>query len=349
MFLGEGNVFLIGAVIRRRGRLVHGLHREGVVAMVLTVAAEAEEPEIRQPTLPGGSGFVAEGRAVALQDIFGDLFQAHATQAARRPVEVMLDDLAVDTDRLEDLGAAVRGQRRDPHLGHDLEQPRLDGRAEVVDRLLRIERLHAALAGETTHRLECQVRVDGARAVTDQAGEMVDVPGIARFNNNVGSHAQARADQMLVDSARRQQHRNRRVPRVDTPIREYEQRFPVQDCVRSVSPKSIKRGFQAIRTGGRVEKAFQNPCLQSRLLEPLQSIELALHQDRAGELDQQRVLLGLFQHAAPGTGVRVQAHDELFAEGIDRRIRDLGEPLFEEGIERPRVSREHGERGVIAH
>src|SRR6266516_6304171 len=117
VFLGKGNVFLIGAVVRRRGRLVHGLHREGVVAMVLTAAAETDNPEIRQPTLPGGSGFLAEGRAVALQDIFGDLFQAHATQAARRPVEVMLDDLAVNADGLEDLSASVCGQRRYPHLG----------------------------------------------------------------------------------------------------------------------------------------------------------------------------------------------------------------------------------------
>ena len=38
------------------------------------------------------------------------------------PAKQALDDLVADPDRLEDLGAGVRGDRGDAHLGHDLQQ-----------------------------------------------------------------------------------------------------------------------------------------------------------------------------------------------------------------------------------
>jgi hypothetical protein len=44
-----------------------------------------------------------------------------------------------------------------------------------------------------------------------------------------------------------------------------------------------------------------------------------------------------------------EAHHELFADRIDRRVRDLGEVLLEIGVEQLRLVGERGNRRVVAH
>jgi hypothetical protein len=60
-----------------------------------------------------------------------DLVEAEAADARGRAGEAADDDLGVEAERLEDLGAAVARDRRDAHLRHDLEQPLLGGVLEV--------------------------------------------------------------------------------------------------------------------------------------------------------------------------------------------------------------------------
>jgi hypothetical protein len=76
------------------------------------------------------------GVVVAHLRLARDHVEADALDARRRPGEVALDDVVRDADRLEDLRAAVALQRRDPHLGHDLEDALVDGLAVVLERLV---------------------------------------------------------------------------------------------------------------------------------------------------------------------------------------------------------------------
>ena len=57
----------------------------------------------------------------------------------------------------------------------------------------------------------------------------------------------------------------------------------------------------------------------------------------------------LFEDVAAIADVRHERHDELFADRVDRRVRDLREELVEEVEERPARVRAAGERGVVAH
>ena len=68
-------------------------------------------------------GVGREGALVAHQGLARDHVFADAGYARLRTREVARDELAIEPDRLEDLGAAVAAQRRDAHLGEDLEQP----------------------------------------------------------------------------------------------------------------------------------------------------------------------------------------------------------------------------------
>ena len=56
------------------------------------------------------------------QDVLGDFLEADAADGRRGPREAGGDDFITQTECLEDLGPAVGGEGRDPHLRQDLEQ-----------------------------------------------------------------------------------------------------------------------------------------------------------------------------------------------------------------------------------
>ncbi len=66
------------------------------------------------------------GARVALERLAGELGQPDAADRRRGAAEVAVDQIAVEPDRLEHLGAAVGGDRRDPHLRHHLQQALAD-------------------------------------------------------------------------------------------------------------------------------------------------------------------------------------------------------------------------------
>ena len=73
-------------------------------------------------------------------------------------------------------------------------------------------------------RLQRQPRMDRRRAVADQAGEVVDVPGVAALDDQVDPHAGAGRDQVVVDRPDRHQRRDRRAVRADRPVRDDQDR-----------------------------------------------------------------------------------------------------------------------------
>ena len=83
------------------------------------------------------SGRSGKARCVPGLDLGGDHVQADAADARRRPGEILVDDVLVQADGLEDLGAAVALDRRDAHLGHHLDHALVDRLDVVLDRLAR--------------------------------------------------------------------------------------------------------------------------------------------------------------------------------------------------------------------
>jgi hypothetical protein len=59
---------------------------------------------------------------VAVERLAREDVEADAADPRRRAGEVPVDEVALEADGLEDLGAAVGLGRRDPHLGDRLEQ-----------------------------------------------------------------------------------------------------------------------------------------------------------------------------------------------------------------------------------
>ena len=105
---------------------------------------------------------------VAGGDLLGDDVEADAADLGGGAVEVLLDEGLVETDGLEDLGATVGGDRRDAHLGHDLQDALAEGVDQVADGLLGLDvREEGARADQVLDGLHRQVRVHGRGAEAD--------------------------------------------------------------------------------------------------------------------------------------------------------------------------------------
>ena len=100
------------------------------------------------------------------------------------PAEAALDDASVEAEALEDLAAAIAGDGRDAHLGHDLEQALVGGLEIVVlggvgVGIVLVRRAEGARAAQR------QPRADRAGAVADQRGQVVHVPRVAGLDDQV--------------------------------------------------------------------------------------------------------------------------------------------------------------------
>ena len=73
---------------------------------------------------------------MALLDLRGELVDADAADARGRAREVLVDEVAREADGLEYLRAVVALDRRDAHLGHDLDHALGDGLLVGLHRLL---------------------------------------------------------------------------------------------------------------------------------------------------------------------------------------------------------------------
>ena len=58
---------------------------------------------------------------MAAHGFCGDFVESDSLDNRWRSREVGIDEVAVEPDGIEDLGAAIRLERRDAHLGHDFQ------------------------------------------------------------------------------------------------------------------------------------------------------------------------------------------------------------------------------------
>ena len=182
--------------------------------MDLAILAVVDETEIGEAT----DGRCPEAFFVAIGDIGGNLGEADAPDTGRGPGEAPIDKCLCDAHCLEDLRATVAGDRGDAHLGHDPEQALVCGLPVVSLKFGSREFLVAAFALEGPCGCQCEVGVDCASAVANQAGEMVDVPGFAGLDDDVGAHPLVLADEMVMDGCCRKECRDWCVPRCGPPV-----------------------------------------------------------------------------------------------------------------------------------
>ena len=171
------------------------------------------------------------------------------------------------TDRLEVEAAAIRGDHRNPHLGHDLEQTRVDGTAIAVHRLVQ-RAVQQTLADPVGQAVLRQIGVHGCRAASDQHREVMRVDTFGRPHIDRTEGPQTLACQPGMHGRRRKDHRHRNLVLVLHPVGQHDMPRTGTHGVFGLGPDPGEVGSQrsgrsagrksAVKRYGRILEMFEH-------------------------------------------------------------------------------------------
>ncbi len=270
--------------------------------------------------------------------------------ARRSAGEVSLDELGRQTDRLEDLCAAVGRDRRDAHLGHRLEQALRDPLHGAALGVFRGHlRRQLAAVDQLRQRLEHQVRVDRRGAVADEHGDAVHAARLAGLDDQAGLQARPLADEVMVDGRDRECRRDRRPLGPDGAVGEDQDVGAVGERVVRCPEHALESRLhprRAVHDGpGEVERVR----LEDRRVDLPQALQLRVEQDRVVDHELARMLGRLVEQVPLRADAGLHAHHDRLADRVDRRIRHLREELLEVRVEERLAVGQNCQRRVVAH
>ena len=199
----------------RFARMLHGglqrLHDGRIVSVQFAFALELVEAGAFQFVLTRISGLMPR------QHDLGDFIQADTVEVRSGAVEKPIDDLAPQADDFENLRAAIRIDRADAHLRHDLQQAVFDGVQIILDGFVGLQ-----IAADVRRGGQRQIRIHRRRAVTDEHRKVMGLARLAAFDDEVALHAQIGAQEMIVDRAQREDRRDESVIGIGAPIAQHQ-------------------------------------------------------------------------------------------------------------------------------
>ena len=272
---------------------------------------------------------VGERVPVPCEDFARDFLGADAFDAAGGPGEIFVHEMFIQADGLEYLRATVTLDGRDAHLGHRLDDAFDDGFAIVFDGGLVVDVGEQSLADHVIERLEGEVRVDSADAIADQQRKVMNLARLAGFKDEADAGASLFADEMVVQARHGHQRGDGGIVLVHAAVGEDEDVGAVSDGSVSVLAEMFHGGFHPRRAGGGLEENRQRSGLETGEVDMAEFFEILVGEHRAAELDHPAVLRPRIEKVALGADQRVSRGDNLLADGIERRIRDLREELLE--------------------
>jgi hypothetical protein len=296
---------------------------------------------------------VPERVPVAGHGLLGHLLDADALDGGRGAEEVLRDEIGLEAHRVEDLRAAIGLVGGDAHLGHHLQEPLVDGLDVAVDDLVLVNlgRQVAALV-HVGDGLESQIGVDRFGAVAGEAAEVVHLARLAGLDHEAHRGAKPLADEVVVHRGRGEQGRNRDAVGPNHPVGQDDD--VVAPVHRGLGPvaqavdgpvEPLGAGFHGI---GDVEGLGVEAVLE--MADAADLLQVLVGEDRLADL-QALAARGALEIEDVGTRPDEghEAHHELLADRVDRRVRDLGEVLLEIGVEELRLVGERRDRRVRAH
>ncbi len=281
-----------------------------------------------------------------------DLVEADAFDAGRGAGEEGLDEIRAQSDRIENLRAAVGLIGRDAHLGHHLEQPLVDRLDVALDDFLLVELLRQ-LALHRGERLEGEIGIDRLGAVAGEAGEVVNFARLAGFHDEADRGAQALADQMVMDRGAGEQRGDRNAVRAGIAVGQDDDVDAVAQRLFGLIAQEVDRSRQTLGAEVGVPGGVEGARLEvgvAHLGDRADLLQILVGEDRLVRLEalNRRHALEIEQvRARPDD--RYEAHDELLADRIDRRVRHLGKVLLEVGEQELRPVGQRRDRRVVAH
>ena len=296
-----------------------------------------------------GSRALKDGErgVVALVLLALNVLDTHTAHTAHRAGEVRVDELRRKAHGLEDLRRMVALHRGDAHLGHDGDDAGSRSLVVVGDALLG-RNVQIAARRQVANAHMGVIRIDAACGVAHQRRKVVRRHGIAALHHDIGKGAHAGADQVVVHAAHGKQRRHGHLARSGA-IAQHHNVHAVADRSLNVLGKLFERSLQRALASIAAVDGTETVGLKANTVDGTDMFELFLVEQRALQAHQLTGRAGILEQVAVVAQVERGRSYHMLAQGVDRRVRDLGEQLIEVVKERTRLLGQAGQRCVDTH
>ena len=280
-----------------------------------------------------------EGAGVQAQHVARNVLEGDAAEARVKAREVAREHVVGDADRLEELGADVTRDGAHAHLRHDLDDALVERLAVLIARLEGAQLVQLARRRQRVDRLIRQVGTDRRRAEAEQERHVMDLAHVAGFDDQRRAGAQMLVDQTVVDGGARGAGSGwrRAWPRC-CDHSEMTMLAPSRTLVRR--PRRTRRRWRRpgarrrCRRRGRRKSPSTTTVREARrtlglLVDVADLREFVDAQTGEGSTIWWQCSRALGEQVLFATDGDARRGDELFADGVERRVRDLGEELGE--------------------
>ncbi len=286
-----------------------------------------------------------EGLPVPILQILLDIVHGNAAHPAGGVGEIFVDDAVADAHSLENLTALIGLDGGNAHFRGDFHDTRQHGLVVVADGGVVVLFQHTAL-NETSDALLGKIRIDGAGTIAQKRCKVVDKARLAAFQNQSHGRALAGAHQIFGHRPHRQQAGNGNVIFVDLPVGQDQNIRPVPVCPVNVHEQPVdgllQGGIFIVADGNRLH-------LEPRHIHGLDAKKVRFRKNGVVDFQHLAVIRLLLQQVALGTGVDRGGGNDLLPEGVNGRVRHLGEHLLEVVKQRRMGVAESRQGGVAAH
>ena len=339
-------ILLEHLIIPVAGRLLEQPDDLRIVHMVFLLAAAAE-PLVTVGLQGGviGQAQGVKGMGVVILDALGNLLQTHAADAGDGVGEIALHNILSDADGLENLRRLVRLDGGDTHFGRHLDNTMEDS-AVVIVHGNGVVLVQQALMDGLADALVGQIGVDGSGAIAQEGGEVVDVAGLRRFQNDGNGGTLLGANQMLFQCRHSQQRRNSHMVFIHAPVGENQNVGtifvgPVTGHKQMVQ-RPVQPGILIIEDG----HGFH---FEAGPVHVLDFQQIHIGEDGVVDLQDVAVLGPVLQQIAVGAHINRGIGDGFLPDGVDGRVGHLGKHLLEIVKEGLVFFRQDRQGQVVAH
>ncbi len=236
-----------------------------------------------------------------------------------------------EPDGLEDLRPRVGGDGRDAHLGHHLEDALRGGLHVVVEGLPLREAVDDAVAHHLGDRVEGEVGIDGARPVADEERQVVYLAGLARLHEEGDARSLPLPHEVVVHCGGEQQGGDGGELGTGVPVGQHDDVGAEGDRLRDAQAHLLDGRLEARPAGVDGPEAvdrYGGEASGSAGLPDIEELgELVVVDDGQREHDLPAVVGTRLEQVPLRPDRRVQRRHELLADGVERRVRHLGEQL----------------------
>ncbi len=331
---------LIVAVFAALYGALQGTHHVRVIGVILAAVHILQQAALvqRLALQPGAFRQIGE--------ILLEVGEAGAADAADHALEAEARYIGMQAHRFEQFRAAIGGDGRDAHFGHDLVKAFVDA-VTVVQHHGAIVFFDHVAVDHLRQRFIGQVRIDSGRAEAEQYGKVVRIARAGGLDDNVGVAAQVFLNQTRLHRADDHRRRNRQAIFADGAIGEHQQHGTVAHHTFGLVAQRVHRLFQRLRR--RVEGAVERVGAIVLAFHGGQLIKVGPQQDRGLKADAVRLTFRFAEDVHFAADAGGQRHHMVFTQRIDRRVGHLRKLLAEIVINNTRAAGEYGKRRVVAH